>query len=416
MPIAVSEEHEALRLGALRWLTNHCPPEESRAAAESPTDELPPVWEKMAAQGWLGLHVPEADGGQGFGLSELAVVLEELGHALFPGPVLPTVLAAALLAQHGNAGQRARYLPGLVDGSAPAALALGAGTLHVADGPDGPTVSGTLRPVLGLGTASVLLAPFDDGGWGLLDPGQASYTALPALDATRRLGQADFARVPLPPEARLEGVEPEEVRHLALVLAAAEGTAGVSRKAFFNRWSTRDEFLPDALVYALVYDEVPSDAKDLAKQAPLAAHAPSLADSVIEIAEEVLDSLRRHPRSYLTLHIGPLLGQHPDLWEALLPSMRRGNEVWADGFASLIGELGVLLRPEWTPQRLALALQAALDGFLLRYRIQPADFAESSWEGAGIFADTVIALLIGIVDTKRTGESGRAALDALAAR
>ena len=228
MPIAVSEEHEALRLGALRWLANHCPPEEPRAAAESPTDELPPVWEKMAAQGWLGLHVPEADGGQGFGLSELAVVLEELGHALFPGPVLPTVLVAALLAQHGSAGQRARYLPGLVDGSAPAALALGAGTLHVADGPDGPTVSGTLRPVLGLGTASVLLAPLDDGGWGLLDPGQASYTALPALDATRRLGQADFARVPLPPEARLAGVGPEEVRHLALVMAAAEGT-GVAR-------------------------------------------------------------------------------------------------------------------------------------------------------------------------------------------
>ena len=212
--------------------------------------------------------------------------------------------------------------------------------------------------------------------------------------------------------AALDWLRTEDV----IRLAAAEGTAGVSRKAFFNRWSTRDEFLPDALVYALVYDEVPSDAKDLAKQAPLAAHAPSLADSVIEIAEEVLDSLRRHPRSYLTLHIGPLLGQHPDLWEALLPSMRRGNEVWADGFASLIGELGVLLRPEWTPQRLALALQAALDGFLLRYRIQPADFAESSWEGAGIFADTVIALLIGIVDTKRTGESGRAALDALAAR
>ncbi len=79
MPIAVSEEHEALRQSALRWLANHCPPDEPRAAAESPTDELPPVWEKIAAQGWLGLHVPEDDGGQGFGLSELAVVLEELG-------------------------------------------------------------------------------------------------------------------------------------------------------------------------------------------------------------------------------------------------------------------------------------------------------------------------------------------------
>jgi 3-oxochol-4-en-24-oyl-CoA dehydrogenase len=228
MPIAVSEEHEALRLSALRWLANHCPPDEPRTAAESPTDELPPVWEKMAAQGWLGLHVPEDDGGQGFGLSELAVVLEELGHALFPGPVLPTVLTAALVARHGNVGQRARYLPGLVDGSGPAALALGAGALHVEEGVDGPTVSGTLRPVAGLATASVLLTPLDDGGWVLLDPGQASCTALPALDATRRLGQADFTRAPLPPEARLVGVGPEEVRDLALVMAAAEGT-GVAR-------------------------------------------------------------------------------------------------------------------------------------------------------------------------------------------
>ena len=228
MPLAVSEEHEALRVSAQRWLANHCPPQEPRAAAESATDELPPVWEKMAAQGWLGLHIPETDGGQGFDLSELAVVLEELGHALFPGPFLPTALTAALLARYGSADQRSRYLPGLVDGSAPAALALGAGALHVADGPGGATVSGSLRPVLGLATASVLVAPLDDGGWGLLDPGDASCTALPALDATRRLGQAEFDRTPLRADARLVGVGPEEVRHLALVMAAAEA-AGVAR-------------------------------------------------------------------------------------------------------------------------------------------------------------------------------------------
>ena len=228
MPIAVSEEHEALRVSAQRWLANHCPPEEPRAAAESTTEVLPPVWEKMAAQGWLGLHVPEADGGQGFRLSELAVVLEELGYALFPGPFLPTALAAALLARHGSADQRGRYLPGLVDGSAPAALALGSGRLQVAEGPDGETVSGTLRPVLGLATAAVLLVPLDDGGWSLLEPGDASCTALPALDATRRLGQAEFDRSPLPAESRLEGVGPHEVRDLALVMAAAEGT-GVAR-------------------------------------------------------------------------------------------------------------------------------------------------------------------------------------------
>jgi alkylation response protein AidB-like acyl-CoA dehydrogenase len=231
MPLAVSEEHEALRLSAQRWLQNHCPPSEPRAAAESTTDELPPVWEKMVAQGWLGLHVPEADGGQGFALSELAVVLEELGYALLPGPVLPTVLAAALVEQHGSAAQRARYLPGLIDGSAPAAVALGPSVLRLVEGTAGASISGTLRPVLGLGTASVLLAPLDDGRWCLLDPGAATErTSLPALDGTRGLGQAVFDDVALPSDCVLSGATTAEVRNLALVMAAAEG-AGVARWA-----------------------------------------------------------------------------------------------------------------------------------------------------------------------------------------
>jgi len=213
--------------------------------------------------------------------------------------------------------------------------------------------------------------------------------------------------------AALDWLRTEDV----IRLAAAEGKAGASRKAFFNRWPTRDEFLPDALVYALVYDEVPGDPKALAKQMPPeAASASSLSQAIVDISEGVLDSLRRHPRSYLTLHIGPLLPQHPSLWNAIVPSMQHGNSVWAEGFATLVNDLDLVLRPEWTPDRLALALQAALDGCLLRYRIQPADFAASRWEGASIFADTVIALVIGIVDGERTGESGRAVLDRLTAR
>jgi alkylation response protein AidB-like acyl-CoA dehydrogenase len=225
----VSEEHEALRLSVQRWLQTHCPPSEPRAAAESTSDELPPVWEKMASQEWLGLHVPEADGGQGYDLSELAVVLEELGYALFPGPVLPTVLVAALISRHGTAAQRARYLPGLIDGSAPAAVALGAGALRLTEGPDGSSVSGTLRPVMGLATASVLLAPLEGGGWCLLDPhGSGEATPLPALDATRRLGQMVVGPLPVDADALLPDVGIAEVRDLALVLAAAEG-AGVAR-------------------------------------------------------------------------------------------------------------------------------------------------------------------------------------------
>ena len=110
MPIAVTEDHEALRTTALRWAQTHSPPSVPRDVAEAPpgSEQLPAAWEKMAAQGWLGLHLPEDQGGQGFTLSELAVVLEELGHALFPGPLLPTVLVSAALARASRGLPRCR--------------------------------------------------------------------------------------------------------------------------------------------------------------------------------------------------------------------------------------------------------------------------------------------------------------------
>ena len=69
MPIAVTEDHESLRATALRWAQTHCPASVPRQAAEAPPGaaaELPAAWEKMAAQGWLGLHLSEEQGGQGF--------------------------------------------------------------------------------------------------------------------------------------------------------------------------------------------------------------------------------------------------------------------------------------------------------------------------------------------------------------
>ena len=200
--------------------------------------------------------------------------------------------------------------------------------------------------------------------------------------------------------------------------AAIPGEAGVSRKAFFNRWRTRDEFLPDALVFALSFYEPPAERPhEQAKDMPAtAAAAATFSDAVISICDDLLDSLQRQPRSYLTMHIGPLLPQHPQLWQAILPEMRQGTQAWADGYTTLLTDLGLILRPGWTPGRLSLALQAALDGFLLRYRVQPEDFAKSRWEGVGLFADTVIAIILGVIDADRSGRSGRAILDQLVSR
>ncbi len=168
MPIGISDDHEALRATARRFLESRCPPHVPRAYLEAGVEELPPFWEELAGQGWLGLAVDERHGGQGFGFAELAVVLEELGRAMAPGPFVSTVLAAALIQDTGTEEQKAAWLPKLVDGSTPAAAMF----------------SG--NPVAGGGVARVLVAP-NGTGCAIVENPERELVA--SLDSTRRLAR-----------------------------------------------------------------------------------------------------------------------------------------------------------------------------------------------------------------------------------
>ncbi len=165
MAIALSDEHQALSMSVRGWLASHCPPSVPRALLDVEVEELQPIWKEMAAEGWLGIHLPEKFGGQGFGLFELAVVLEETGRSMVPGPLLPTVATSALVFESAEPAAQARFLPGLIDGTSPATLSLGESALTVVErGTAGEiTVSGTLRPLLGASTASLVLAPAREG-------------------------------------------------------------------------------------------------------------------------------------------------------------------------------------------------------------------------------------------------------------
>ncbi len=125
MTLAVTDEHLQLAESVRALAARLCPPGFARAAADSADagtasyrDALAPG---LAEQGLLGLHVPEADGGQGFGLPELTVAIEDLGRALVPGGFVPTVLASAVLIAGGLTG---KLVGSLADGSATAAVAL----------------------------------------------------------------------------------------------------------------------------------------------------------------------------------------------------------------------------------------------------------------------------------------------------
>jgi alkylation response protein AidB-like acyl-CoA dehydrogenase len=83
------------------------------------------VWTQMAEQGWLGILVPEAFGGQGLGFSEIAVVAQELARTLSPEPLVgSSVLAASLLIASDNDALKKALLPKIAAGESIIGVAL----------------------------------------------------------------------------------------------------------------------------------------------------------------------------------------------------------------------------------------------------------------------------------------------------
>src|SRR5688500_10608256 len=94
MDFAFSEEQQMLREQARSFIANKFGEERivELALSESPFD--PAAWKEMAELGWIGLSLPESKGGAGFGFIEEAVLFEELGRGLYPGPYFATVALA----------------------------------------------------------------------------------------------------------------------------------------------------------------------------------------------------------------------------------------------------------------------------------------------------------------------------------
>jgi alkylation response protein AidB-like acyl-CoA dehydrogenase len=228
MSIAIGDDHLALLATVRRFIADRCPPLVMRAALEGPDDQRPPFWDDLAHLGWLGLHLPEADGGQGYGFAEVAIVVEEFGRALVPGPFLSTVLASALI-DAGGAG-RAR-LRGLADGTTVGSVALGpALTGEVA--PDGSlVVSGTTGPVLGGALADVVVVPVRVGGterWCVVERAGLVSTAVVSLDLTRSLATLALAAAVVPTGDQLLGLDGTTAASMVATLVAAECAGGAA--------------------------------------------------------------------------------------------------------------------------------------------------------------------------------------------
>ncbi|OQZ92177.1 acyl-CoA dehydrogenase [Mycolicibacter algericus] len=115
------------------------------------------LWKEIVSTGWLGLHVGEEFGGQGYGVPELTIVLEQLGRAAIGGPFLPTVVASAVIAEVGTDEQRKRWLPRLVLGD----IVAGVGSESEARLADSIVSAGAVATIGEL-SADVFLLPVGD--------------------------------------------------------------------------------------------------------------------------------------------------------------------------------------------------------------------------------------------------------------
>jgi len=139
MDFSFTPEQEALRELARRILDDHVTHQRLKAAEADPDWFGREAWRALAEARLLGVALPEDVGGSGLGFLELCLLLEQVGRAVAPVPVFPTlVLGAAAIAEFGTADQRRRWLPGVTTGEVVLTAAL---VEPGADDPEAPATA-----------------------------------------------------------------------------------------------------------------------------------------------------------------------------------------------------------------------------------------------------------------------------------
>ncbi len=229
-----TEEQRLLGESAQRWVAD------SRAVAAGAAH-----WREMAGFGWLGMTLPEADGGLGQGLAEACLLAEAFGAGPVNEPYIPVILQAAeLIARCGDSAQRQRWLPAIVAGEAlvaPARFEPRSGfaprTLRTRAARSGSRwrLDGVKRPVVAGDAADAWLvsAAGDDGGtlWFIVPRDTPGVTVRPfdTVDGGRACTLL-FEGVELGDDARLAVTDEEMARadDHACVAACAEAVGAMA--------------------------------------------------------------------------------------------------------------------------------------------------------------------------------------------
>jgi alkylation response protein AidB-like acyl-CoA dehydrogenase len=96
---ALDDDQQVLQRTVKAFLAEQAPSAAARTWIEGDRGLPDDLWNAMAGLGWLGVLVPEAQGGSGAGMLEMMVVLEEQGRVPLPGPFLSSAVLATVAAR-----------------------------------------------------------------------------------------------------------------------------------------------------------------------------------------------------------------------------------------------------------------------------------------------------------------------------
>jgi alkylation response protein AidB-like acyl-CoA dehydrogenase len=167
------------------------------------------AWNELCELGWPGIFIDEEYGGQGLGVVELIILMEELGYALAPVPFLSNAAAGLLIQSAGSDEQKRRWLPGIASGEARGAAGL---------------VRGDEAKLVPDGDNAELIVLCSADGVSVVERSAADVEPVATMDSTRR-----YARVRAGGGESLEGERGPGVG--AGLLAVSAELTGVAQRA-----------------------------------------------------------------------------------------------------------------------------------------------------------------------------------------
>lgn len=266
MRFDLSEDVGLFRATLSRFIADEMPIATTRALEADPDGFDRATWRRAAELGFTSLLAPAQLGGGGLSanpVADLAVVAEEMGRWVAPGPLLPVNVVLDALARGGQPELIDEVVPGLMTGDTIAAWALtescdiwsedGLGETVLDEDGGGFLVTGHKRFVEAAASADVMLVSAmsaDGPAQVLVDSNAAGVTLVPgrSLDLVRRFADVHFERVRVPSHAVVgelgdAGPDIEHQCQLALALQVAE-TVGALDQVFAmtleyltDRWS-----------------------------------------------------------------------------------------------------------------------------------------------------------------------------------